>query len=129
MSWRHATSAPLSAATAIADLQRNFGHSYRMQTLEKPTRPLQVEPRVGRFDAEEEAVRGRARELGYVEHRVIGLRQPVQRPHPDKGRQRGAQDGGLERYRNELRPAVPRPPADVKRIRHRLRPVLQAVAA
>jgi hypothetical protein len=56
---------------------------------------------------------------------VIRLRQPVERPHPEEGGQRRAEDRRLEHHRNELRPADHRAAADVHRIRDGRHPDLE----
>src|SRR5262245_12399061 len=56
---------------AMFSLRLNFGHSYRMQPLEKRPRRVPFEPRVGRLDKQEEPIGRRAREGVDVEHRVI----------------------------------------------------------
>src|SRR5678810_976475 len=116
MSWRQpaptATSAVSSARRAATParepstkLRGNFGHSYWMQTFEKPPRTVTIELRIAGFDAQEEAVGRGAIEGGDVEHRVIRHRQPIQRPHPEEAGQRRPEHRGLERHRDELRPA------------------------
>src|SRR5687767_15820192 len=67
-----------------SSLRRNFGHSYRMQPFEEPPGRVALEPRIRRFDAQEEAIGRRARERGNVEHRMVRLRQLVERPHAEK---------------------------------------------
>src|SRR6188474_562082 len=110
-------------------LRRNFGHSYRLQAFKKLPGAAQVETRIGGFDTHEEPVGRRTGELGNVEHRVIRLRQLVQRPHADERRQRGAEHRRFERHRNELRPAVKGAGADVQRVGVDLCPVLEAESA
>src|SRR5688572_21929658 len=109
MSWRQAPSARQPAAISSSGrawLRRNVGYSYRVQGLQKLLRRIALELRVGDFDAEKEPVARRARERRHVEHRVIRHRQPVERPHADKRRQRRSQHRRLEGDRNEVRPAV-----------------------
>ena len=48
---------------------------------------------------------------------------------PTNAAERRAEHRALERHRDEVRPAVERPAADVHRPRDHLRPVLEAVAA
>src|SRR5690606_35548242 len=69
---------------------------------------LGVEPRVPRFDSDEEPVVRHARELRGVEQRVIELRQPVEPQHAQHGPERAEQDAAFERNRNECRIAVER---------------------
>src|SRR3954447_964842 len=97
-----------------------------MKTLQKAGGRVEIEARVRRLYAQEEAVCRRTRERRHVEHRVIRLRQLVERPHGDERRQRRAEHRGFEGDRNELRPAVERTAADVQWIGDRLRPVLEA---
>src|SRR5690348_2068710 len=82
---------------------RNGRHLPRTERLEIAPRVLEIELRVARLDAEEEPVPAREREPRDVEHRMIRLRQAVQRQHPEHRRQRGAEDRHLERHRNERR--------------------------
>src|SRR6187455_2563591 len=110
----------------VSRLRRNFGHSYRMQPLEKLPRAMPLEPRVGGLDQEEEAIGGRAPEGVDVENRVIRLRQLVQRPHADKRRERRSENRRLKGHRDELRPAIERAIADVHRVGHHRGPVLEA---
>src|SRR5262245_13157408 len=91
----------------------NGGHLTRVERLEKVTRGLQIEVRIGLLDAEEEPVAAREREAGHVEDRVVRLRQPVERQHAQHRRQRGDENRALEGDRDERRPAVKRLPADV----------------
>ena len=113
----------------LDSLRRNFGHSYRMQAFEE----LPVPSRSNRGSIasmqRKNRSRRRARERRNVEHRVIRLRQPVQRPHADKRGQRRAEHGRLEGHRDELRPAVERPAADVHRVGDRLRQYSRPIAA
>ena len=67
-------------------LRRNFGYSQRMKVLEKRLGRVAIELRIGRLDAEKEAIARRAGERRHVEHRVIRHRQPVERQHADKRR-------------------------------------------
>src|SRR5688572_20193786 len=115
MSCRQALSARLTQ-TSAASLRRNFGHSYGMQILEEPPGRVAIEPRIRRLDAEKEPVGRRARERRHVEDGVIGLRELVQCPHAEKAAQCRAEHRRLEGDRNELWPAVERPPADVEGI-------------
>src|SRR5689334_9162623 len=55
----------------------------RAERLEELARAVEGELRVARLDAQEEPVAARQREARHVEHRVIRLRQPVQRQHPE----------------------------------------------
>src|SRR5437762_4772856 len=64
-------------------LIRNDGHLSRLERLHEPARLRQVELLVARLDAEEKPVAARERESRDVEHRVIRLRQPIERSMPD----------------------------------------------
>src|SRR4051794_4764406 len=104
MSWRHAdeTSAaaqrPQRTAIARQTTQRmhrssGCGRSApsisngtalpRLECLEELPRVRDVELWIGRLDAQEEPVAAREGEARNVEHRVIRLRQPVQREHAE----------------------------------------------
>src|SRR5688572_16798003 len=90
----------------------------RTQRGEEVQRALLVEQRVGRLDAQEEAVARGAGKLGHVEQRVVRGRQAVERQHPQHRAARRQQDRALERDRDERRPTVVRSPADVQRVVH-----------
>src|SRR5438477_11536036 len=122
-------SAMLASTISAWWLRRNFGDSYRAKALQKRLGRIAIELRIRGLDAEEEPVARRAIERRHVEHRVIRLRQPVERQHAEKGRNRCAQHRALEGHGDEMRPAVERAAADVHGPRDHLRPVLEAVAA
>src|SRR5437870_2358275 len=127
MSWRHAVSAtPNTTSASGRALRRNFVYPQRMKTVQKRRGRFAIKSWIGRLDAEEEPIGRGALERRHVEHRVIGLRQLVERPHADKCRQCRAKDCGLERDRDEMRPTDVWPTADVNRIGNRRRPRLQA---
>src|SRR5258707_6142937 len=106
MSWRQAASATQAAASVKTRgkmaLRRNFGDSQRMKAVEERLGRIAIEFRIGRLDAEEESIARCTGERRHVEHRVVRPRQPVQRKHADKRRQRGAKDRALKRHRNEV---------------------------
>src|SRR4051812_31187912 len=106
---------------------RNGCHLPGTERFEEGARALEMEPRIARLDAQEEPVAAGEREPRHVEHRVIRLRQAVQRQHAEHRGKRGAEDRALEGDRDERRPAVKPPAADVERVRLRRRPVLQQV--
>src|SRR5258706_15020367 len=89
-------------------LIRNGGHLPRIERREELACPFQIELRVGGLDAEEEPVPARQREAWHVEHRVIWLRQPVQRQHAQHRGERCDENRALERHRDERVPAVKR---------------------
>src|SRR3954463_5088939 len=99
----------LNAFTLIG----NRGYLSRPQRLEKRARAFEIELRVARLDAQEETVPARQRKPRHVEHRVVRLRQSVQRQHAEHRGQRGAEDRAFEGHRDERRPAVKRLAADV----------------
>src|SRR5258706_9472881 len=68
-------------------LIRNDRHLARFERFENRPRRLDVELRILRLDAEEEPVAAGQREPWGVEHRVIRLRQAVQREHAEPRRQ------------------------------------------
>ena len=77
-----------------------------------------VELRIGRPRCRGRSGRAsREREARHVEDRVVRHRQPVQREHAEHRRERGAsRTVHLEGDRDERRPAVERPAADVERV-------------
>src|SRR2546425_12866663 len=93
---------------------RNGRHLPRLERLEELPRALDVELRIDRLDAEEEPVAARQREAWNVEHRVIRLRQSVEREHAEHRRQGRDENRALERHRDERGPAVKRVAADVE---------------
>src|SRR5689334_17123636 len=103
MSWRHAEK-PITDAAETNDtknararrLFRNGGHLSRIERLEEPPRCFEIELRVARLDADEESVAARQGEARNVEHRVIRLRQAVQRQHPEHRGQRRGENRALE---------------------------------
>ena len=96
----------------------------RTETLQEVGRAQPVELRIRRLDRQEEAlVAGDLGEARHVEHRVIRHRQPAQQDPAEHRRERREQDRQLEGHRDERRPAVERPSADVQRIGDRRDPV------
>ncbi len=87
-----------------------------------------AEVRVLGLDHQEELVGRRQAEPLDVEHRVVGLRQPVQRDHADRRRQRREENRQLVGRHDERRPGGQRPAADVERILDRRGPVLEREA-
>src|SRR5688572_32674605 len=75
-------SASGTSGSALGRLRGNVGYSYRLQSLEKGAGRGRVEAGIGGLDAEKEPVGRSAVERRHVEHRVIRLRQLVERPHP-----------------------------------------------
>src|SRR5262245_2227031 len=71
-------------------LVSNDRHLSRLERFQKAARLRQIEFLVPRFDAQEKPVPARQRESRDVEHRVIRLRQAVERQHPEHGSQRRA---------------------------------------
>src|SRR5690349_5614186 len=76
----------------------------------------EIEFRIRRFDADEKAVAAGEREDGHVEQRVIRLRQPVQREHPEDRGEARAQHRRLKRDGDPRRPTVQGPTGDDERI-------------
>src|SRR5262249_5659121 len=97
MSCRHAEPARVTAPVKNTDAAkdrtrfsvRNGGHLSRTQCLEELARRRELELWIPRLDAQEEPVPAGQRESRYVEHRVVRLRQAVEREHAEHGRQRG----------------------------------------
>src|SRR5437016_10593803 len=65
----------------------NGGHLPWPERLQERAGVFEIELRVACFDAQEEPVAARQREARDVEHRVVRLRQSVQRKHPEDRRQ------------------------------------------
>src|SRR5262249_60368094 len=107
----------------------NVHHLFGMKTGQKRAGRVQLELRIGRFDDEEELVLARHAEARVIEHRVIRLRQAIQREHADDRRERREENRRLERGRNERAPGVVGPARNVHRIRDDRRPVLKAQPA
>src|SRR5580704_19536377 len=61
----------------------NFIHSVRLQTVQKHFGLVQIEILVPRLDHQKEPVLRSQREARHVENRMVGLRQSVQREHPE----------------------------------------------
>src|SRR5690348_3598016 len=100
---------------ANSTLGLNFEHSIGVQAFQKRFRLGEVELLVLRFDEQKEAVRTRTCEIGEIKYRMIRAREAIQPEHAEGGRQRGAENGQLERNRNPSRPAIVRTAADVPR--------------
>src|SRR5262249_53508738 len=115
MSWRHAEPRRTATRTRVREplLFLNRGHLTRSERLEKTARGDEIELSISCLDAKEKPVPTRQGEAWHVEHGVVGHRQSVQREHAENSRERGSEDGALERDRDEGRPAVQRPAADV----------------
>src|SRR3989475_1355393 len=101
----------------------------RLQAHKKFFRAGAVELRVFRFDAQEEPVVGGQRKPRHVEHRMVRHGQLIERQHSQHGKDRGAEHGELERYRNEHGPAIERAAADVLGIADCGHPVLHEKSA
>ena len=99
------------------------------QAAQQLARAVEVELRVVRLDAQEEAVAARQREARHVEDRVVGLREAVEREHAEDRRERREQHRRLEGRHHPRRPGRDRPAADVERVGDHRAVVLQAEAA
>src|SRR5215475_7316126 len=98
MSWRQPT--PKKAETSRtpnAILVRNFGYLLGVQPRQKTFGFVQIEQRIVRFNAKEEAVARGLFKSGHVEHRVIGRRKPAQRQQPKSSGKRRKKNCQLER--------------------------------
>src|SRR5262245_7376145 len=100
MSWRQPAT-PIASSAAIARRARRRPRTSRLDIVhlhgagaeQELARRVAVEPGVRRLDAEKVAVARRlAAEAVDVEDRVVGLRQAVERQHPDRRREGGEQD-------------------------------------
>src|SRR5260221_326890 len=112
MSWRQPdktareAAANASNATRICAgcLIRHLRDFLRMEAIQKTFGFRQAEPGVLGFNAQEEPVPAGAHKVGRVEHRMIWLRQTIEREHAEHRSQRRAQDSAFERNRNERWP-------------------------
>src|ERR1700681_4109205 len=80
---------PRTLVSGVSFLFFNFGHLFGVKLFEERLGLRDVELGIGRLDAQEKPVDGRA--LGkalHIEHRMIGHRQLVEGQHPDNGAQR-----------------------------------------
>src|SRR5690348_17435992 len=130
MSWRHpAARPPASAATAASRSSRapdrvgwrpsadrallvlNLHHLTRVKPGKKRPRLLEAELGVLGLDEQEELVLAGELEPRRVEHRVIGLRQPIEHEQTDDRGEHRAENRALERRRDERDPRVVRPAA------------------
>src|SRR5258706_2935819 len=102
---------------------------YSLEPGQKPPRLSAFKHRVARLDAQEETIAACHLKAVNVEHRMIRLRQSVQRQHPKHRGNRSQQNRAFECDRDERRPTVQRTPADVERIDVRRNPVAQRVSA
>ena len=67
-------------------LVRNFGHLARLQRFEEIARPLAIEQRIGRLDAQEETIARCQGEPRHIEYRMVRHRQSAQRQQSQHGR-------------------------------------------
>src|SRR6516225_3308517 len=104
-------------------------HSYRIQLLKKRFRLFQIKLRIRCFDTEEEGIICRERELRHCENRMMRLRKPIQRQHPEHSEEAREQDRQLERDDNEGGPAMKRPPSNVDRVKPHGGKILHQVSA
>src|SRR5438093_7154367 len=65
----------------------NDSHLSRLERFKKPARLRQIELLVACFDAQEKSIAARQREPRDIKHRVIRLRQPVEREHAQDRRE------------------------------------------
>jgi hypothetical protein len=101
----------------------------RASVLEELARSDSVEPPVLRLDAEHERVIGDAREPVAAEERVPDLRELVEDPHPEEGREDREQDRRFERDRHVRRDRPRRLAGDVPRPVVGVHPPLEEHAA
>src|SRR5688572_23152223 len=122
MSCLQADSTTVEATRAAAKpLRRDFINSLCPDAFEKSRGRTRIELWIDGLNDEEELVRTCQREPRSIEYRVIGLRQPVERDHADRGRKRREQDREFVRRNHERRPACERPSSDVHRVLDRRR--------
>jgi hypothetical protein len=126
MSLRQAPRRTRAARVAASSL--NFDHSHGSEAVEKAPRLRDIEQGIRGLETEEESVLGRALEAGSGEERVIRRGKPIEREHPEDGRESSSQDRDLEGDRDECRPAVERAPAHVERVVEEREIELEAVA-
>src|SRR6185295_18769899 len=70
-------------------LALNFSHLPRTKTSQERLRTFDIELRIGRLNAQKETIARSLFEIRHVEHRMIRLRQTVQRQHPEHRRECG----------------------------------------
>src|SRR5947209_1676430 len=120
----------LDARTLIHLVIAHLTDMVRAHRLEKTRRVREIKLVIARLDAQEKAIRrGVLRKSFHVEEWMMRLRQSVQREHSKHRKKRRAQHRKFERYRNERRPAIQRPAADIQRIGNHIAPILEAESA
>ncbi len=92
-------------------------------------RGVGLEQRVACLQAKEKSVARRQGKARHVEDRMMRPGQSVKPEHRQHGRKRRRQDRQLERDRDERRPAIKWPPADIERVVDRRREPLHEEAA
>src|SRR5205823_801135 len=102
----------------------DFIDSMRSDGFEKAPRTCRIEPRIGGLDQEKKSVTARQLEPIYVENRVIGHRQAIERQDAKESRQGRYENRQLKSHGNERRPTVERPAAHVNRIVDDGKPIL-----
>src|SRR5450759_3117503 len=133
MSWRqpaalstHTTASPSNATRNCAgDLIRYLRNIIRMKAFQKFPRFRQTELGVLGFNAQKELVAAGPGEPGYVEDRMIRLRQSIHDHHAEDRSDRRSQHRTLKRHGNKRRPRVERLATHVQRIIHRGHPELE----
>src|SRR5205807_7119509 len=104
-------------------LMRHLRDLQRMKGFKKTPGLVQPELRILRFNAQKEPVTAGPNKIWGIKHRMIRLRQPIERNHPNNGRQGSAQNGALKSYGNKRRPRVKWLAAHVEGIVHGGNPV------
>src|SRR2546428_4989923 len=103
----------------------NLKYASRFQPRQKLPRPLAIEFRIARFDAEEEAVASGQRKARHVKDGMIRSRQSVERQHREDRRKSRAKNRHLKGNGDKRRPTVIGAAADVQRIPHHVGIILQ----
>src|SRR5579859_2362207 len=111
MSWRQperpSPRAKSAASTGSAKrfcaeaLMRHLRDLQRMESFKKTPGVIQPELGVLRLNAQKEAVTAGPDKIGRIKHRMIRLRQPVERDHAKDRSQGRAQNGALKSHGNK----------------------------
>src|ERR1700694_5796776 len=110
-------------------LMRHLRDLQRMESLKKMPGLVQLEIGVLRFNAQKEPVTAGPDEIWGVKHRMIRLRQPIERNHAKYRGQCSAQNSAFKSHRNKRRPGVKWLAAHVDGIVHRGNPILKGITA
>src|SRR6266480_3419308 len=101
----------------------------RPQALHEVSRFLMLKIWIVCLDYQKKLIAGRQREVRSIKHRMIWLRQLVQRQHTQYSRKRSHQNRALKGNRNKRGPTVKRLAADIQGIIDNLHPILHEKSA